>query len=412
LSPVPTLVRSVTDKPELYRLAFGDGGVDPAPGPCDGHMDWARDLAIPPLVKRCLHMIAGHEVRNSFPVDSAANGSQYPHFVEEMVYPGAHSDVGGGYRPQEGARAPHYGEMLNLIPLRVMHQRACQAGVPMRQLSSLRTDLEKQDFAIDKEGAERFKIVNDHFIHYMNTVGWGGGNLGGNMLLHMKMYYRWRFMSIYRAQQARSSNRQTEEEQTLVRNEQTFSRERAARDESLEQKRKDLQIAESRARNYETRLQQEKMNHAKFGTPVNPKLESDAQAARDHASKARDAYLREADKKRTAADDSSIGEAAARYDKGLLEDARAIHQWINADKTLKLRPHYRAMMDAYHEVFSGQGTPLRDEKIIAFFDRYVHDSLAGFDHDDTRRSDPRVVYIGGDRKLLSVQAAGPMGKAA
>jgi hypothetical protein len=42
---------------------------------------------------------------------------------------------------------------------------------------------------------------------------------------------------------------------------------------------------------------------------------------------------------------------------------------------------------------------LRDEKIIAFFDEHVHDSLAGFNTDSTLPSDPRVIYVGGDQKL-------------
>ncbi len=391
-------------QPELYCLAFGKGSIDPAPGPCDGHMDWAKDLTIPPLVKSCVHMIAAHEVRNSFPVDSTANGNQYPPSVVEMVYPGSHSDVGGGYRPQEGARAPHYGEMLNLIPLRVMYDKACQAGVPLRPLSSFKTETEKKDFAIDKEGAERFKILNDYFTHYMNTVGWGGGNLGGDILLHTKMYYRWRFLHIQRAQEAHGNHTQTEEEQAIARNEQVFSKERAALEKSVAQKRDAFHAAERRALNYEKILQNEKVNRAKFGTPIRPGLESETQAARDKADQAQDACLREEDKLRTAANDSSLMEAATRYDEELMEDAEAIRQWMREDKTLKLRPHYQAMMDAYAEVFMAEGMPLQDKKIIAFFDRYIHDSLAGFNLDETRRSDPRVVYIGGDRKLLATKA--------
>jgi Uncharacterized alpha/beta hydrolase domain (DUF2235) len=59
-------------------------------------MDWANGLEIPPLIEQCVHMVAAHEIRNSFPLDSALQGLQYPFNVREMVYPGAHSDVGGG----------------------------------------------------------------------------------------------------------------------------------------------------------------------------------------------------------------------------------------------------------------------------------------------------------------------------
>ena len=38
-----------------------------------------------------------------------------------------------------------------------------------------------------------------------------------------------------------------------------------------------------------------------------------------------------------------------------------------------------------------------------FFNLYVHDSLAGFATDNTRPSDPRVIYIGGDVKSRHAQ---------
>lgn len=41
---------------------------------------------------------------------------------------------------------------------------------------------------------------------------------------------------------------------------------------------------------------------------------------------------------------------------------------------------------------------LKGEKVIGFFDNYVHDSLAGFAKDATLPSDPRVVYLGDDEK--------------
>jgi hypothetical protein len=43
---------------------------------------------------------------------------------------------------------------------------------------------------------------------------------------------------------------------------------------------------------------------------------------------------------------------------------------------------------------------MRDPELSAFFDTYVHDSLAGFAKDATLPSDPRVIYTGGDDKLL------------
>lgn len=86
--------------------------------------------------------------------------------------------------------------------------------------------------------------------------------------------------------------------------------------------------------------------------------------------------------------------------------ARQQQESRNPDKSLsKLRPHYRALVEAYLDEFErGQG--LTDPKVIAFFDDYVHDSLGGFAKDETWPSDPRMVFVGGDRKLRFAQLDG------
>jgi hypothetical protein len=72
----------------------------------EGHMDWADGTqALPDAVqfsewiKNCRHFVAAHEQRLCFPLDSIryADG-RYPAYAREVVYPGMHSDVGGGYR--------------------------------------------------------------------------------------------------------------------------------------------------------------------------------------------------------------------------------------------------------------------------------------------------------------------------
>ena len=60
--------------------------------------------------------------------------------------------------------------------------------------------------------------------------------------------------------------------------------------------------------------------------------------------------------------------------------------------------HYHALVDAYLDEYE-RGKGLRDAQVIAFFDDYVHDSLSGFDTDETWPSDPRILYVGGDNKL-------------
>lgn len=65
----------------------------------EGKMAWAHGemMSIHPEVKQCVHFAALHEQRINFPADLAASG-------KEALYPGMHSDVGGGYSRVDRAR--------------------------------------------------------------------------------------------------------------------------------------------------------------------------------------------------------------------------------------------------------------------------------------------------------------------
>lgn len=71
-------------------------------GIVDGHGAWADaedSLRIPHGVK-CLHLVAAHELRRSFPVDSISVMGAVPEGCQEVVVPGVHSDIGCGYSPR------------------------------------------------------------------------------------------------------------------------------------------------------------------------------------------------------------------------------------------------------------------------------------------------------------------------
>ena len=196
-------VRAASPQTGVRAIAFGQPGADPAPGDFDGHASWADGLAVsaPAFVKQCVHMAAGQELRNSFPLDSALNGRQYPAGVTEMVYPGAHSNVGGGYQPGEGARSPHYADVLSLVTLRAMHAAAREAGVPLLSLTDLiatGTESEKRSFALDTEGAAKYEDLADHWRHYTTSAGSGGRHVGDEILNHLLWFSRWRFQNIRR----------------------------------------------------------------------------------------------------------------------------------------------------------------------------------------------------------------------
>ena len=92
----------------------------------DGAFD-EKNLVVSHEVIKCVHYIAAHELRWSFPVDSIRkNGVLKPGWIEK-IYPGVHSDVGGGYRPHEQGIDNNYAR----IPMYDMWEEAVEAGVKM-----------------------------------------------------------------------------------------------------------------------------------------------------------------------------------------------------------------------------------------------------------------------------------------
>jgi len=111
----------------------------------DGHSAWADaeiSLAIPPNVGQCTHLVSAHENRQSFPLDSIYNDHSIASNGEEIVFPGVHSDIGGGYQPgEQGKGTDNIGrDMLSRIPLAVMYRKARLAGVPFKLEQALTQD--------------------------------------------------------------------------------------------------------------------------------------------------------------------------------------------------------------------------------------------------------------------------------
>jgi hypothetical protein len=119
----------------------------------DGHADWAdaeANLRVSDDVP-CVHLVAAHEIRRSFPVDSVYHKGHMPALAREIVVPGVHSDVGCGYCPTEQGRGTDSlgRDMLAHVPLLLMYKEALLAGVPLR--------LEEAD----AKAKERFEIAKD-----------------------------------------------------------------------------------------------------------------------------------------------------------------------------------------------------------------------------------------------------------
>lgn len=76
----------------------------------------------------------------------------------------------------------------------------------------------------------------------------------------------------------------------------------------------------------------------------------------------------------------------------LLEDAKAICIGMKENAKLKLRPYHAPLVEAYRDEYErGKSLNLTaDAKLIELFDHDVHDSLAGFDTDETWPSGQRI----------------------
>ncbi|POD90736.1 hypothetical protein BV924_22110 [Pectobacterium odoriferum] len=144
----------------------------------EGHMSWAdgtmelpSDETYGGLIKKCVHLVSGHEQRLCFPLDSVRRGNgKYPPYVTEVVYPGMHSDLGGGYPPGDQGKANGEDDalLLSQIALHDMYASAFSAGAPLKvpksalpkelsqdQWRSIPFDLGEQ-FVIDAPLVNRF----------------------------------------------------------------------------------------------------------------------------------------------------------------------------------------------------------------------------------------------------------------
>lgn len=410
ISPVGKVVKLALQTPELKQLAFGQPGADPAPGPSDGHATWAKGMQIGSMVTNCVHMIAAHENRNSFGVDSTLyeatpNHFSFPASTTEMLYPGVHSDVGGGYRPGEGGCRSEKGSQLSVIPLRAMHAAALPF-VPLRPLAAFKDEAQRQDFAIDPEGAKHFAHMADLFTHYKSaaertSVPGATQGVGGQINAHMRLYYAWRFHRIRAEASGAAPGAEPGRTERINTNEKQFKADRGAIEGELKSARVDLYKAQQAEERLRLNLEAERMGHARYGLPIDASVVQQHEAARRNTEQKQVALDRIRARKSTAADDSALDGAISKYDRMLLDDARQIVQWMKDDPALRLRPHYAALVEAYRDEYErGKGlSPSTDAKLIELFDHYVHDSMAGFDTDESWPSDPRIVYVGGDRKL-------------
>lgn len=356
----------------------------------DGHGGWASNLRVPQMVERCVHYCAVHEIRNSFPLDTLLEDGHYPANCHEVYYPGVHSNVGGGYRPGEGGRNVNRYAMLSLVPLKAMYDEAVRAGVPLRAIEGL-SDAIKDDFVPPTDSDKNARLqLGQRFNHYMSTVGWGGRSVGDTVLAHMRMYFRWRIIHVGRKTVAHRQGQKDWDEQRLQAYEAGLTQERREKAEALHRLQQQYRAAED-------------ARDAAWSWYCRGRAHEDRRSAYDAAAargeSARWAMINEEASVATMpADSKTLLAALDKFDHQFLEDSAK----VRAADSRKLRPFARILREAWED------PPLNDAQIIAFFDEYVTDSLAGFDADRTRAVDARWLYQGGDSMVdYSMLELGP-----
>lgn len=142
-----------------------------------------KALHVPTQVEMCHHYVAAHELRYSFPVDLVRDPDGYGDNRLERVYPGVHSDVGGGYEPGKQGRK----DTIGRIPLLHMLDAAIENGVRLNSVTFLRKTNAPiaQRLMADPETLDSYKA-------YMSACGSMKGTVEAQVERHMALYYAYR----------------------------------------------------------------------------------------------------------------------------------------------------------------------------------------------------------------------------
>ncbi|MEC5080883.1 DUF2235 domain-containing protein, partial [Xanthomonas oryzae pv. oryzicola] len=161
-----------------------------------GFMDWADGTMEIQGVERGLHYVAAHEIRRSFPLSTArGQGGIAVSGLSEYIYPGAHSDLGGGYSPgDQGKAAGARAKLLSQIPLNDMHFEAINAGSQLRHKDQMLD--ERPDFEVHPDLDATFSAYTQWTTQLDekadDVASRAKAEVDGRMQYHMQLYWRWR----------------------------------------------------------------------------------------------------------------------------------------------------------------------------------------------------------------------------
>jgi hypothetical protein len=140
-----------------------------------------RDLIVSTEVERCVHYVAAHEVRFSFPVDLIRKDGKLAGEWVEKTYPGVHSDVGGGYEP----KAQEIDNNFARIPMREMMRESLSSGVRMLSYE----DIKKTRLVAFTKRFECQPETEAAYGRYMAACPGMGGTIEQQITEHLKLYY-------------------------------------------------------------------------------------------------------------------------------------------------------------------------------------------------------------------------------
>jgi hypothetical protein len=174
----------------LFDTVASSGLADSSPTH-RGFGGWANGtMDIAECVERSVHFVAAHEIRRAFPSSSGSIGGTLPKNCLEIVYPGSHSDVGGGY--PSGSQGKGRGgrtRLLSQVPLVEMYTEAIKSGVPLNSIDELGKvpggNSIIADLQIDPVTARQFDA-------YARWAVPKKDNTATMLHQHMRHYWRWR----------------------------------------------------------------------------------------------------------------------------------------------------------------------------------------------------------------------------
>lgn len=205
LAGIPFRFRFLGLMDTVASVGIWEGIKNDQSGSTGGHSNWAtvEAMKILPEVENCLHLVAMHELRKNFPLDTVLIGDSLPSNCLEFCYPGSHSDIGGGYAPGELGVSPDDSEKLSQIPLNHMFDCAVAGGVP---LSRERLGKDGQaNFAIDKKLLESYEKFIEILAETPRSLGqW------------MLPYLVWRWQTRLKYQDNIQFKRAKEEEKAFL----------------------------------------------------------------------------------------------------------------------------------------------------------------------------------------------------